>query len=115
MDTLAAIVEREPDWTTLPAQTPTNVRRLLRRCLDKVPKRRCRDIGDARIELDDELFVEPAGLTAVASSRGPSRWTFVTLFSIALGIGAALTAIVLGSARRDHRLEECRRRSSSHS
>jgi eukaryotic-like serine/threonine-protein kinase len=95
-DTLAAIVERESDWTTLPAKTPMNVRRLLRRCLEKDPKRRCRDIGDVRIELDDELFAEPAGLPAIAPSRGPSRWKLVTLFSIALGIGAALTAIVFG-------------------
>ena len=52
-DTLAAIVEQEPDWTVLPAATPVTVSRLLQRCVDKDLKRRLRDIGDARIEIED--------------------------------------------------------------
>ena len=52
-DTLVAILEREPDWTALPLPTPPGLRRLLRRCLDKDVKRRMRDIGDARVELED--------------------------------------------------------------
>jgi eukaryotic-like serine/threonine-protein kinase len=52
-DTIAAIIEREPDWSQLPASTPPAVQRLLRRCLQKDAKRRLRDIGDARAELDD--------------------------------------------------------------
>ena len=50
---MAAILEREPEWGALPADTPAGVRRLLRRCLDKDPKRRLHDIADARIEIDD--------------------------------------------------------------
>jgi serine/threonine protein kinase len=53
--TLARILEREPDWKLLPATTPTNVRDLLRRCLEKDVNRRLRDIGDGRIELRDAL------------------------------------------------------------
>jgi Tol biopolymer transport system component len=53
-DTLAAVLDREPDWTLLPPATPDGVHRLLRRCLEKNPKRRLRDIGDARLELEDE-------------------------------------------------------------
>jgi len=49
--TLAAIIEEEPDWARLPASTPAPVQRLLRRCLLKDPKRRLRDIGDARADL----------------------------------------------------------------
>jgi eukaryotic-like serine/threonine-protein kinase len=52
-DVLAAIIEREPDWRLLPARTPDNVRRLLRRCLAKDGKRRLHHIADARIELGD--------------------------------------------------------------
>jgi serine/threonine protein kinase len=52
-DTIAAILEREPEWGALPAQTPAGIRQLMRRCLDKDPRRRLRDIGDARIEIDD--------------------------------------------------------------
>src|SRR6185295_10717488 len=46
-DTIAAILERDPDWAALPAATPQPVRRLLQRCLEKDPKRRLRDIADA--------------------------------------------------------------------
>src|SRR5262245_59868785 len=52
-DTLAAILEREPDWHVLPDATPSTIRRLLRRCLEKDSKRRLRDICDVRIELDE--------------------------------------------------------------
>src|SRR5207247_1725938 len=46
-DTIAAILTEEPDWTALPAATPPQVMRLLKRCLAKDPTRRQRDIGDA--------------------------------------------------------------------
>ena len=47
-DTIAAIIEREPDWSALPKTTTPAVKRLIERCLQKDPKRRLRDIGDAR-------------------------------------------------------------------
>src|SRR5262249_46293637 len=52
-DTLAAILKEEPDWSRLPAATPASICMLLRRCLEKDPHRRLRDIGDARLEIDD--------------------------------------------------------------
>jgi len=54
-DTLARILEREPDWKGLPPATPAKVRDLLRRCLEKDINRRLRDIGDGRIELLDAV------------------------------------------------------------
>ena len=51
-DTIGKILEREPDWSALPAATPPAIQRLLRRCLAKDPKQRLRDIGDVRIEID---------------------------------------------------------------
>ena len=54
-DTLAAILEREPDWTKLPQDTPQPLLRLLRRCLEKSPRLRLRDIGDALPVLDDDV------------------------------------------------------------
>jgi Tol biopolymer transport system component len=63
-DSISAIIARvlgsEPDWTLLPPGTPPALRRLLRRCLEKDPRRRLRDIGDARLELD-EAAAEAAG------------------------------------------------------
>src|SRR4026209_2307336 len=51
-DTIATILQREPDWTGLPATLPSGVTTLLERSLEKDPKQRLRDIGDARVELD---------------------------------------------------------------
>jgi serine/threonine protein kinase/Tol biopolymer transport system component len=68
-DTIAAVLEHEPNWSALPAATPGNIRRLLERCLEKDPKRRLRDVGDARMELDDSL----AEVTPVAA-RPRARW-----------------------------------------
>ena len=54
-DAIAAILERDPDWSRLPARTPARVRDLLRHCLEKDARNRLRDIGDARIELGHAL------------------------------------------------------------
>ena len=59
VDIMGAIVRAEPDMQALPANTPAGVRRLLRRCLQKDPAMRLRDIGDARLELL-ETSEEPA-------------------------------------------------------
>jgi Tol biopolymer transport system component len=50
-DVLAAVVTREPDWSVLPPDLPASVRLLLARCLDRDPRNRLRDIGEARIAL----------------------------------------------------------------
>src|SRR5262249_15186826 len=50
-DVIGKILEREPDWSALPAATPAAVRRLLLRCLVKDPRQRLRDVGDVRIEM----------------------------------------------------------------
>jgi len=52
-DTLASVLKAQPDWTALPAQTPTAVRRLLRRALEKDPRRRLSDMADARLEIEE--------------------------------------------------------------
>ena len=55
-DILAAVLTHEPDWTAVPATTPASIRRLLQRCLEKDPKRRLRDIGDARLEIEETIL-----------------------------------------------------------
>jgi Tol biopolymer transport system component len=52
-DVLVSVLEHTPDWTALPPATPPAIRRLLRRCLEKDQRRRLRDIGDARAELEE--------------------------------------------------------------
>jgi Tol biopolymer transport system component len=54
-ETLAAVMRDEPCWDDLPEETPVPIRRLLKRCLEKDPKRRLRDIGEARIAIEDCL------------------------------------------------------------
>ena len=68
-DTLAAVLNREPDWSRLPSDTPTSVVRLLHQCLEKNPDRRLHDIADARIEIEDAGASKP-----VAVSRGAHAW-----------------------------------------
>jgi eukaryotic-like serine/threonine-protein kinase len=51
-DVLSAVVSREPDWHALPAGVPAPVRELVRRCLQKDPRKRLRDIGEARLILE---------------------------------------------------------------
>jgi Tol biopolymer transport system component len=66
-DVLAAIVEREPDWSKLPAAVPADVRRLQRRCLQKDPRVRLRDIGEARVVLAGDAAAEVPGEMAVGA------------------------------------------------
>ena len=58
-ETLASVIKEEPDWSQLPARTPGRVRVLLQRSLQKDAKLRLRDIGEARILLDEELAGAP--------------------------------------------------------
>jgi serine/threonine-protein kinase len=77
-DVLAAILTTEPDWDALPPATPPRVRELLGRCLEKSPNRRLRDIGEARIAMEEEVGVRPSvssgsGSRPRPAARAPSR------------------------------------------
>jgi serine/threonine-protein kinase len=71
-DTIGKILEREPDWSALPATTPTPIRRLLLRCFAKDPKQRLRDVGQARIEIDAIDEVLPGASDIIAASSAPA-------------------------------------------
>nr|MBA2304606.1 protein kinase [Acidobacteriota bacterium] len=75
-DTLVTILEREPDWTLLPTATPSTVVRLLQRCLEKDPRRRLRDIGDARHWIEDVAVIHAGGIGVPSApySRRPLAW-----------------------------------------
>ena len=94
-DTIAAILEREPDWKALPAGIPSRIRSLLERCLRKDLRRRLHDIGDARIEIDEAgNEPDPVGVPATppVSSwrRGYAAWAL----SVALVVSAAALVIL---------------------
>ncbi len=67
-DTLASVLEHEPDWTALPHETPEVMRKLLRRCLQKDPRRRLHDIADASIQSDDDSSPNASGASAAIPS-----------------------------------------------
>ena len=58
-DTLAAVLKTEANWDALPTGIPANIRKLMRRCLEKDPKLRLRDIGEARIAIGETLSGPP--------------------------------------------------------
>ena len=91
-DSIAKILEREPDWLALPAATPASIRRLLLRCLAKDPKQRLRDIGDVRLEIDAIDEVLPAANdTMEALVQRRSRTTWLPWIALAV-LGAAVVA-----------------------
>ena len=93
-DTLAAIVEHDPDWKALPAATPTAVRRLLGRCLEKDPRRRLHDIADARIEIDD-VIANPVEAGAPEAALHSRRREYVAWSAAVVSLGLALAAVFL--------------------
>jgi eukaryotic-like serine/threonine-protein kinase len=93
-DTLAAVIKEEPDWSRLPLSTPIRVRVLLLRCLQKDPKQRLRDIGDARIALDEAISGAPEDVPSLAAIGHPTlgTWRMWVVSSIA-GVLLATTAL----------------------
>jgi eukaryotic-like serine/threonine-protein kinase len=87
-DTLAAVLRGEPDWGALPADTPTPVRGMLRRCLQKDRTLRLQAVGDARIEIHDALVAPAAAEPTVQRIAG---WRRAAVLSV-----AALGFLVLG-------------------
>jgi serine/threonine-protein kinase len=83
-ETLAKVIEREPDWTQLPPATPAAIRQLLQRCLTKNPKNRLQSIGEARI-LIQELIEKPeqAAQAPVVSRSADPVWQKVLPWAVA--------------------------------
>ena len=93
-DTLAAVLERSPDWTLLPPATPPAVRHALGRCLEKDPKHRWRDIGDVRLQLDDaEAWRPQADSVPAKLSRSGERAAWALLVALAAAIAAVATPL----------------------
>ena len=73
-DTLAYVLTKEIDWAQLPSDTPTGVRQLLRRCLEREPRERLRDIGEARIGITGSGTVPVAVVADAASASQLQVW-----------------------------------------
>lgn len=91
-DTLASVVRGEPDWDQLPATTPASVKRLIQRCLEKDVRRRLRDIGDARFELDQTAVnnVQPT----IAQQKTSRSWLSFVVVAALVALAAVVSAFV---------------------
>ncbi len=91
-DVLAGLLRDEIDWPSLPVSTPPAVERLLRRCLERNSKNRLRDVGDARLMIEEVL----SGTESVRSNEPekagetPPRSRWPTL--VGMGLAIALSA-----------------------
>jgi formylglycine-generating enzyme required for sulfatase activity/predicted esterase len=88
-DTLDAVLKRDPDWTALPASTPGSIRALLRRCLEKDPRRRLPTIPEAQRALE---------LAQRATRR---RWLLAAAVAVLVAAASAVGWTVLAARRAE--------------
>ena len=88
-ETFASVLESQPDFATLPADTPDVTRRLVQRCLEKDPSRRIHHMGDVRI-----LLEEASSSTGAQLSVHPARSYRRGLWTAAAVTIAVLSAVV---------------------
>jgi serine/threonine protein kinase len=95
-ETLVTVLTADVDFDALPREVPPTARRLLRRCLQREPKRRLRDIADGLLELDDVLDSRaddsPAAVILsprVAPLRRALPWV-AAVVSVAVAIGLSV-------------------------
>ncbi len=103
-DLIAKILEHDPDWAALPRNTPPLVRALLERCLTKDPKRRLRDIGEARLTLEEIKSGRHSTAGGGDAGAAPTARRATVLATIAaLAIGAALGALAWSMLAPSHK------------
>jgi serine/threonine-protein kinase len=95
---IASVLKSDPDWTSVPADTPPPIRRLLRRCLENDRKRRLDSAADARLEIDEALAAPHESASPAVPARAPtSRWsTAIPWGLLALVSVAAVAAMASG-------------------
>jgi eukaryotic-like serine/threonine-protein kinase len=92
-DTLASVLKTEPDWKALPQTTPSSIRRLLRRCLEKDRKRRLDSAAAARLEIDEALIAPSPTEAQPKSVPRSARIAWI------VAAAASLAALALPAAR----------------
>ena len=102
-DTVAAVLTREIDLKAIPQATPEAVRGLLRRCLDRDPRRRLQAIGEARVVLEDPSTLSPVAGVASAPRHGWRMWVAAVVAAFAIFAGGWLARPVPGTERADVR------------
>ena len=104
-DTLASILEHDPDWQALPQTTPANIQVLVRRCLEKDPYRRLQHIGDAAIEIHETLnlpaFVPPVTVSSAAVRRLPNQRRLIPVAVACLVLTAVAASLITWILNRE--------------
>jgi serine/threonine protein kinase len=108
IETLGNVLKSEPDWTALPAETPAEVRNLLRRCLQKDRRRRLHCAADARLQIDDVLSGLPADFVIRQKRFLPDRRRFLWLAAAPVAAVAASVSTVFYMSRSAARPPESR-------
>ena len=105
-ETLAAVLTHEADLKDLPRATPSPVASLLRRCLERDPKRRLRDIGEARLLLNGQIDASPVASPVASPGVPPGRWNprrllpAVVLAGLGFAAGFGAASMVDAPSRR---------------
>ncbi len=94
-DVIGAIAYKEPQWESLPAETPEAIRRLLRRCLAKDIRHRLHDIGDARLEI--EASSDESSVSSRPQSIGKHVWIVAALLTLVVAATTFMAERWLGS------------------
>ena len=95
-EVLASVLRQDVDWSALPANTPPSVRRLLRRCLERDPRRRLHHLADGRLDLDD---AEAPSNTPVSEVRAGRRVRSALGIAAAIALGLAAGALAVWMVR----------------
>ena len=101
-DVLAGVLRAEPDWSALPAEMPTSIRRLLQRCLKRDPKTRLRHAGDVLLEIDDapETAAKVEDAAPPSALRQALPWVVaLALLLLGVGLGKLVSDRVRGQER----------------
>jgi serine/threonine-protein kinase len=89
-ETVARVLTKEVEWSSLPGDVPTAVRHLLIRCLHRDARRRLRDIGEARLILE-----HPGAPHEAAETTGETRASWRGILAVATG--ALLVGGIIGA------------------
>ncbi len=99
-ETIARVIDREPDWSALPAGVPPLISGFLRGCLQKSPRDRIRDIGDVRLALEGRFETHESGGSAPKAAPGLRPWQRpVPAIGMAVAIGAVAGLAAWGLTR----------------
>ncbi|HQX82642.1 MAG TPA: protein kinase, partial [Vicinamibacterales bacterium] len=102
--TLANVIKETPTFDALPPDLPAPIRRLLRRCLEKDPKRRLGAISGARLELDEAASpseAPPVAALVAAPRSGVGRWERAIWATLAVVATVAAVVFAMSSGTKN--------------